>query len=120
MAKNTRQERRRKLHNRIRKRIYGTSDRPRLSVYRSNKDVYAQLIDDVKGVTLLSASSSHLDKKDTEGSNKSTKAKMVGMTLASKANVKGITAVVFDRSGYLYHGRVKSLAEGAREGGLKF
>ena len=120
MAKNTKQERRKKLHNRIRKRISGTSARPRLSVYRSNKDVYAQLIDDIEGVTLLSASSSHLDKKDVEQSNKSTKAKMVGVALAEKAKEKDITTVVFDRSGYLYHGRVKSLAEGAREGGLKF
>ena len=120
MAKNTKQERRKKLHNRIRKRISGTSACPRLSVYRSNKDVYAQLIDDVEGITLLSASSSHLNKSDVEQSNKSTKAKMVGITLANKAKEKGISTVVFDRSGYLYHGRVKSLAEGAREGGLKF
>ncbi len=120
MARTTKQERRKKLHNRIRKRITGTADRPRLSVYRSNKDVYAQLIDDVEGVTLLSASSSHLDKKDVEKLNKSDRARLVGKVIADKAKEKNISSVVFDRSGYLYHGRVKSLAEGAREGGLKF
>ncbi len=120
MARTTKQERRKKLHNRIRKKIFGTADRPRLSVYRSNKDVYAQLIDDVHGVTLLSASSSHLDKTDVEKMNKSDKARLVGKVIANKAKEKNISSVVFDRSGYLYHGRVKSLAEGAREGGLKF
>ena len=120
MARATKQERRKKLHNRIRKRISGTASRPRLSVYRSNKDVYAQLIDDIKGVTLLSASSSHLDKSEVDNLNKSEKAHKVGKVLAEKANQNNITFVVFDRSGYLYHGRVKSLAEGAREGGLKF
>lgn len=120
MARNTRQERRKKLHNRIRKRISGTAERPRLSVYRSNKDVYAQLINDVEGITLLSASSSHLDKQEADKSNKSDKANKVGKVLAEKAKEKNITSIVFDRSGYLYHGRIKSLAEGAREGGLKF
>ena len=120
MARTTKQQRRKKLHNRIRQRIYGTTERPRLSVYRSNKDVYAQLINDLDGVTILSASSSHLDKKEVEKLNKSDKARKVGEVLAEKAKDKNITSVVFDRSGYLYHGRVKSLAEGAREGGLKF
>lgn len=120
MARQTRQERRKKLHNRIRRRIYGTPDRPRLSVYRSNKDVYAQIIDDINGVTILSASSSHLDKKDVEKLSKSERAHLVGKAIADKAKANKITTVTFDRSGYLYHGRVKSLAEGAREGGLKF
>ncbi len=105
-------------HKRVRAKIMGTADRPRLCVFRSLNNIYAQLIDDVKGVTLVSASS--LD-KDFEGygGNKEA-AKKVGLNLAKKALEKGISEVVFDRAGYLYHGRVKDLAEGAREGGLKF
>jgi len=101
---------------RIRKKVSGVADKPRLSVYRSNKEIYCQLIDDVNGVTLASASSKGL--KVT--GNKVTVASEVGKILASKAVSAGISKVVFDRGGYLYHGRVKSLADGAREGGLIF
>ncbi len=99
----------------IRKKISGTASKPRLSVYRSNKDIYAQLIDDENGVTIASFSSVAL----TSGT-KIDKSKETGSSLAKLALSKGIDSVVFDRNGYLYHGRVKSLAEGAREGGLKF
>ena len=107
-----------KRHVRVRAKISGTAERPRLCVYRSNANISAQIIDDVKGVTLASASTLE---KDFEGigSNKAA-AKKVGATIAERAKAKGITEVVFDRGGYLYHGRVKELAEGARENGLKF
>lgn len=108
--------RRIKIRRRIRGRIEGTGTRPRLSVFRSNKQIYAQIIDDVKGVTLASASSAKLAEKVT----KTETASLVGKMIAEKAIASGITQVVFDRSGYLYHGRIKSLAEGAREGGLIF
>lgn len=105
-------------HVRVRAKISGTSQRPRLNVFRSAKHIYAQLIDDVAGVTLAQASS--MDKGfEGKGGNKEA-SKKVGTLLASRAIEKGISEVVFDRSGYLYHGRVKELAEGAREGGLKF
>ena len=102
----------------IRKRISGSSERPRLSVYRSNKGIYAQIIDDVTGKTIVSASS--LSKDFSATGNKSDQSTAVGKLVASKAVAAGIKDVVFDRNGYLYHGRVKSLAEGAREGGLNF
>jgi len=111
--------RRQKLRYRIRKTIKGTADRPRLSVFRSNKDIYAQIIDDVTGVTLAAASSRSKELAGNTGA-KVDKSKMVGESIAKIAQAKGISSVVFDRSGYLYHGRIKSLAEGAREGGLKF
>lgn len=110
--------RRAKIKRRIRKRISGTSKVPRLSVFRSNKQIYAQLIDDVNGVTLASASS--YKNKAVEMKNKSEQAAVVGKEVAEKALKAGIETVVFDRNGYLYHGRVKSLANSAREGGLKF
>ncbi len=115
----TKTERRTRIRKRIRKIVTGTAERPRLSVYRSNKEIYAQLIDDVNAQTLVSASSLE---KDIAGAttNKSEKSAMVGKSLAAKATEKGIQSCAFDRSGYLYHGRVKSLADGAREGGLKF
>lgn len=107
-----------KRHMRIRNKINGTAERPRLTVFRSLKHIYAQIIDDTKGVTLVSASTQ--DKGfEGYGGNKDA-AKLVGKALAEKALEKGIDTVVFDRSGYLYSGRVKELAEGAREGGLKF
>ena len=106
-----------KRHARIRNKINGTATCPRLSVFRSLKNIYAQVIDDVNGVTLVSASS--LELKDTYGGNKDA-AKEVGKLVAAKAIEKGIKEVVFDRSGYLYHGRVAELAAGAREGGLEF
>ena len=107
-----------KRHKRVRAKISGTAARPRLCVYRSNAHISAQIIDDVAGVTLVSAST---QEKDVEGigSNKAA-ARKVGALLAEKALAKGITEVVFDRGGYLYHGRVSELADGAREGGLKF
>lgn len=101
----------------IRKRVEGTAERPRLSVYRSNKVIYAQIIDDAKGHTLLASSSIDLDKK---GGVNVAISKSVGKTLAEKAVAGGIKEIVFDRNGYLYHGNIKALAEGAREGGLKF
>lgn len=112
-------ERRSKIRNRIRDRVSGTTVRPRLSVYRSNNNIYAQIIDDSKGVTLCAASSSEDGIKDVKD-NKVAKSAMVGKILAEKAVAAGIKSVVFDRGGYLYHGRVKSLADAAREGGLKF
>ena len=114
----TKEYRRSKIRKRIRSKISGTAERPRLSIYRSNADIYAQLIDDTAGVTILAASSR--DKDFTRTGNKVEQAKAVGTAIAKKAIEKGLSMVVFDRSGYLYHGRVQSLAEGAREGGLKF
>ncbi|MGO1729513.1 MAG: 50S ribosomal protein L18 [Flavobacteriaceae bacterium] len=111
--------RRKKIRNRVRKNIKGTEQKPRLSVYRSNKCIYAQLIDDVEGVTLASASSRDND-ISVDGLTKSDASQKVGESIAKKALGKGIEAISFDRGGYLYHGRVKSLAEGARSGGLKF
>ena len=111
------EERRQTLRYRVRNKISGTESRPRLSVFRSNKEIYAQLVDDVKGVTLVAASSK--EKEATKGT-KMEQANAVGKAIAEKAKTAGIEVVVFDRGGYLYHGRVKSLAEGAREGGLKF
>lgn len=107
-----------KRHKRIRSKLSGTPERPRLSVFRSENHIYAQLIDDVNGVTLVSASSTE---KSFEGAggNKDA-AKKVGQTVAQRAKDKGIEIVVFDRGGYIYHGRVAALAEGAREGGLQF
>ncbi|MCB9252474.1 MAG: 50S ribosomal protein L18 [Flavobacteriales bacterium] len=108
-----------KIKKRVRSKISGTKEMPRLSVFRSNNEIYAQLIDDSEGKTLLSASS--LSKGlDTGKVNKSEKSFMVGKSLAENAVANGISKVVFDRNGYLYHGRVKRLAEGAREGGLNF
>lgn len=114
----TKSERRIRIRSRIRKTIQGTAERPRLSVFRSNKEIYAQIIDDLDGKTIVSASS--LGKEISKEGNKSDIAKNVGKTLAEKAVAAGLEYVTFDRGGYLYHGRVKSLAEGAREGGLKF
>lgn len=107
-----------KRHFRVRNKINGTAERPRLSVFRSEKHMYAQLIDDKAGVTLVSASS--LEKSFTEKGTDKAAARAIGKLLAERAADKGITNVVFDRSGYIYHGRVKELAEGAREGGLNF
>ncbi|MBT8220804.1 MAG: 50S ribosomal protein L18 [Bacteroidia bacterium] len=113
----SKENKRSRIHKRIRKRIKGTAERPRLVVYRSNKDIYCQLIDDLNGITLASASS----KDDSvKGGNKAERAVEVGKMIADKAKRAEIETVVFDRGGYLYHGRVKSLAEGARENGLNF
>jgi large subunit ribosomal protein L18 len=110
--------RRNKIRSRIRKTVNGTAECPRLSVFRSNKAIYAQIIDDLKGHTIVAASSmeSGVDKK----ANKVDQAIAVGKLVAEKASAAGVSAVVFDRGGYLYHGRVKALADGAREAGLKF
>ncbi len=116
---NTKLERRQKIRYRIRKKVAGTSQKPRLSVFRSNSEIYAQLIDDDNGVTLVSASSRDKD-ISAQKVTPIEKGKLVGQALARKAKDLGIAIVIFDRGGNLYHGRVKSLAEGAREGGLQF
>ncbi len=115
MAKN-KSLRREKIKSGIRLRLTGTTERPRLTIFRSNKDIYAQVIDDTNGVTLASATSY----KTSEKSNKTDQSKEVGKKIAENALAAGVKSVVFDRNGYLYHGRVKALAEGAREGGLEF
>lgn len=112
----TKTARRKRIQMRIRKKITGTAERPRISVFRSNNQIYAQIIDDGAGKTLVSASSVELK----SGGNKTEIATQVGKSLAARAKDAGLTNVVFDRGGYLYHGRVKALAEGAREGGLNF
>jgi large subunit ribosomal protein L18 len=115
----TKQERRLRIKRRIRKSVSGTAERPRMSVFRSNKQISVQLIDDLSGKTLVATSS--LVKEIAEKTvTKSEQAELVGQAIAEKANAAGITSVVFDRNGYLYHGRVKSLADAARKGGLKF
>lgn len=108
-------------HARIRARVSGSGEKPRLSVFRSLKNIYAQVIDDARGCTLVSASNISAEvKTKTDGKNKTAEAQLVGKLLAERALGQGITQVVFDRGGYKYHGRVKALAEAAREGGLKF
>ena len=108
-------KRRLRIKRGVRKKLFGTAEKPRLSVFKSNKGIYAQIIDDVNGHTLAAASSKELgDTSNVEGSQK------VGKALAEKAVANGIETIVFDRNGYLYHGKVKALADGAREGGLKF
>ncbi|MDD6770005.1 MAG: 50S ribosomal protein L18 [Inconstantimicrobium porci] len=114
-----RKEARQKRHLRVRKKVFGTAERPRLAIFRSDKNIYAQVIDDVNRVTLVAASSLDKEFEGKVGSNKEA-AKTVGALVAKKALAKGIEDVVFDRGGYVYHGRVKELAEGAREAGLKF
>ena len=114
----TKADRRQRIKYRIRKRLSGSGERPRMTVYRSNKQVYVQLVDDVSGQTLVSASSKEKEIA-SQKVNKTDQAKLVGKRLAEKAKEKGIENVVFDRNGYLYHGRVKNLADAARESGLK-
>jgi large subunit ribosomal protein L18 len=115
----TKNERRTRIKNRIRKVVSGTEMRPRLSVFRSNKEIYAQVVNDVTGETIAAASSRDKDLVKSKG-NKTEVAALVGKAVAEKALKAGIETISFDRGGYLYHGRVKSLAEGAREAGLKF
>ncbi|MCB0492935.1 MAG: 50S ribosomal protein L18 [Cyclobacteriaceae bacterium] len=110
-------DRRKRLKMGIRRKVKGTAERPRLSVFRSNKVIYAQVIDDTKGMTLAASSSVELDKK---GGVNLTISKNVGKKVAEKALASGVNTIVFDRNGSLYHGNIKALAEGAREGGLKF
>ena len=111
---------RRHVHHRIRKKIQGTAERPRLNVYRSLNHIYVQVIDDLKGVTLAAASTAEGKKSDRTTGGNVASAKSVGKSIAERAQQKGITQVVFDRGGYLYHGRIKALADAAREAGLKF
>ena len=113
----TKEGRRKRIKMGIRHRVEGTTERPRLSVFKSNKAIYAQIIDDTQGRTVVASSSVELDKK---GGVNLTISKTVGMKLAEKAVASGINTIVFDRNGYLYHGNIKALADGAREGGLKF
>ena len=115
----TKNQRRTRIKNRIRKVISGTELRPRLAVFRSNKEIYAQVVDDVNGKTIASASSRDKDIAKSKV-NKTEQAALVGKAIAEKSIKAGIETIAFDRGGYLYHGRVKSLAEGAREAGLKF
>ncbi len=112
--KRTKEQSRKRIHMRVRKKVNGTPERPRLSVYRSNNAIYCQIINDLAGQTLTSASSQGMK------GNNSTQAQEVGKLIAERAKAAGIQSVVFDRGGYLYHGRVKALAEGARDGGLQF
>jgi len=116
----TKLERRTRIKMRIRKKISGTLDVPRIAIFRSNKQIYAQVVNDLKGETILSASSIEKEIAAQTGIKKVEQAKLVGKLLASKCKEKGIEKVVFDRGGYKYHGRVKSLADAAREGGLNF
>jgi large subunit ribosomal protein L18 len=117
ITKTQKNQKRTRIHDRIRKKISGTDERPRLSIYRSTAHIYVQIIDDRKGTTLVSAST--VEAKSKTGGNLAS-AKQVGKAVADKAKAKGITKVVFDRGGYLYHGRVKALADAAREAGLQF
>ena len=119
MAKAFRNEIRVRIHDRIRRKVHGTEERPRLAVFRSIKHIYAQVIDDSKGHTIAAAGSADKKAGVTNGGNIAG-AKEVGKLIAERAKEKGVTKVVFDRGGYLYHGRVKALADAAREGGLEF
>ncbi|HBH11897.1 MAG: LSU ribosomal protein L18p (L5e) [Clostridiales bacterium 38_11] len=121
IKKINRNKNRQKRHYKMRNKIQGTPERPRLNVFRSSSNIFVQVIDDTKGVTIAAASTLDNDiKGKVSGLNKTEAAKIVGQEIAKKSIDKGIEAVVFDRGGYLYHGRVKSLADGARESGLKF
>tara|TARA_B100001250_G_scaffold178282_1_gene153218 strand:+ start:179 stop:538 length:360 start_codon:yes stop_codon:yes gene_type:complete len=116
----TKSERRNRIHLRIRKIIQGTAEKPRLSIFRSNKEIYAQLINDFNGKTIAAASSREKEVTDAKVNNKVGQAQLVGKLVGERAKEAGISTIGFDRSGYLYHGRVKSLAEGVREVGLNF
>ena len=116
----TKNEKRGHVHERIRKKMQGTADRPRLNVYRSLNHIYVQVIDDLHGKTLVSASTAEGKKEDRRTGGNVAAAKTVGKTIAERAKAKGVSQVVFDRGGYIYHGRVKALADAAREAGLKF
>jgi large subunit ribosomal protein L18 len=125
LTKVTKNEKRGHVHDRIRKKMQGTAERPRLNVYRSLNHIYVQVIDDLHGKTLVSASTAEGKKAEGKKEDRRTggnvaSAKVVGKTIAERAKAKGVTKVVFDRGGYIYHGRVKALADAAREAGLKF
>ena len=118
---NRRTELRDKRKNRIRKKIFGTPERPRLTVYRSAKHIYTQIVDDTQGATLASASTMEKDIRETQKfDNKRAAANFIGKLIAERASAKGIKSVVFDRNGFLYHGRIKAVSDGAREAGLDF
>ncbi len=119
-TKKSKNENRGHVHERIRKRLQGTAERPRLNVYRSLNHIYVQVIDDLHGQTLVSASSAEGQKENKRTGGNVAAAKTVGKTIAERAKAKGVSQVVFDRGGYIYHGRVKALADAAREAGLKF
>lgn len=120
-TKDSRAEIRQRVHTRIRKRVTGTSERPRLAVFRSSKHIYAQVIDDGSGATLAAASTTEAGARQSLGNGSNvTAAKEIGRLIAERARQQGVESVVFDRGGYIYHGRVRALAESAREGGLKF
>ena len=116
----TKTGRRNRIHLSIRKNIKGTAEKPRLSIYRSNKEIYAQIIDDVNGKTIAAASSRDKEVADAKADNRVLEAQLVGKLIGERAKKIGVISIGFDRSGYLYHGRVKSLADGAREAGLNF
>ena len=116
----TKRARRKKIKQRIRTQISGTGERPRMTVFRSNKQIYVQLVNDLTGETMVSASSKNKEVSEKKNVSKGEQAKLVGKLIAEKSIAKGLKSVVFDRNGYLYHGRIKLLAESAREGGLKF
>lgn len=116
----TKRNRRLRIKRRVRKNIFGTAERPRLSVFRSNTHIYAQLINDTEGKTILNVSSKDKEIADKKAVNKTQQAELVGTLCAEKAKTVGIETIVFDRGGYLFHGRVKALAESARKAGLKF
>src|SRR5690242_17978239 len=118
--KSGKNETRQRVHDRIRKKVMGTAERPRLNVYRSLNHIYVQLIDDLKGATLVSANSAEGKKGERRTGGNVASAKSVGKAIAERAKDKGITKVVFDRGGYIYHGRIKALADAAREAGLQF
>lgn len=121
LATKQRRERRDRRHRRVRKKVVGTAERPRLVVYRSLKNIEAQVVDDTRGVTLVGISTLGDDvRKDGAEMSKAERGRLAGKLIAEKAKAAGVTRVVFDRGGYLYHGRVKAFAEGAREGGLEF
>lgn len=120
LTKITKNEKRGHVHERIRKKLQGTSERPRLNVYRSLNHIYVQVIDDLSGKTLVSASTAEGQKEQRRTGGNVAAAKAIGKTIAERAKAKGVTKVVFDRGGYIYHGRVKALADAAREAGLQF
>ena len=120
LTQTSKNQNRRHVHERIRKKILGTAERPRLNVYRSLNHIYVQLIDDLKGETLVSANSTEGKKGERRTGGNLAAAKSVGKNIAERAKAKGISKVVFDRGGYIYHGRVKALADSAREAGLQF
>jgi large subunit ribosomal protein L18 len=120
LRQNSKNQTRQRVHDRIRKKVTGTAERPRLNVYRSLNHIYVQVIDDLKGATLVAASSAEGKKGERVTGGNVASAKTIGKKIAELAKQKGITKVVFDRGGYIYHGRIKALAEAAREAGLKF